>query len=173
MRLAQGLARVLPQFCFNRLRTALIRAANVQIGEGSLLMGDVILSGSGDWSALLSVGKETYITGPLRIDLGGAVRIGNGVNIGHDCLLLTVDHNIGPAWRRAGALTYAPIVIEDGAWLASRVTILPGVTIGSGSIVAAGSVVTSPVAPNTLVGGVPAKLLRKLASSEPCEVRTP
>jgi serine acetyltransferase len=161
----QGFGSLLPQFCFNRLRTNLWRAAKVRIGERSLLMGDVILSGEGDWPSLFSVGYDTFITGPLRINLGGSVHIGNNVNIGHDCLFLTVDHEIGPPWRRAGWSTNRAIVVEDGAWIASRVTILPGVTVGQGAVVAAGAVVASHVAPHTMVGGVPAKVLRKLSSS--------
>ena len=82
--------------------------------------------------------------------------------LGHDCLFLTVDHEVGPPWRRAGWSTHQPIVIGDGVWLASRVTVLPGVTIGNGAVVAAGALVASNVPPHTMVGGVPARLLRKL-----------
>ena len=162
LQLAQSLANVLPQFGFNRLRTALWRAVHFEIGAGSQVMGELYLSGSGDWPALLSVGVETYISGPLRINLGGAVRIGNGVNIGHDCLLLTVDHEIGSPQRRAGSSQNKSIVIEDGAWIASRVVILPGVKVGTGAVVAAGAVVTADVPPHALVGGVPARVLRQL-----------
>ncbi len=163
--LAQGVASVLPQFCFNRLRTALFRITKVPIGKGSHVMGDITLSGDGDWASLLSIGNDTYITGPLRINLGGSVRIGNDVNIGHDCLFLTVDHEIGPPSRRAGWSKHRSIVVEDGAWIASRVTLLPGVTVGMGAVVAAGAVVTSDVAPHTLVGGVPARLIRELPTA--------
>jgi len=165
VRLAQGVTNLLPQFCFNRLRTAIWRAADVQVGKGSLVMGDIILSGSGSWSSLVSVGNNTYITGPLRINVGAHVRIGNSVNIGHDCLFVTADHEIGPTERRAGQIAVRPIIIEDGAWIASRVTILPGVTVGHGAVVAAGAVVTSRVAPHTMVGGVPARVLRTLDGS--------
>jgi acetyltransferase-like isoleucine patch superfamily enzyme len=160
--LVQGAAQLLPQFRFNRLRTALWKLAKVPVGEGSLIMGDLYLSGAGDWASLFSVGEQTYITGPVRVNLGGALRIGSSVNIGHDCLFLTVDHHVGPPWRRAGASQYGTIVVEDGAWIASRVTVLPGVTIGAGAIVAAGSVVAAHVPPHTMVGGVPAKVIREL-----------
>lgn len=165
LNLVQGITNaLLPQFCFNRLRTALWRAVSVEIGERSVVMGDLFLSGNGDIASLLSIGADTYISGPLRINLGGPVRIGNGVNIGHDCLITSWDHEIGPPERRAGLSMSRPIVIEDGVWIASRVVLLPGVTIGRGAIVAAGAVVATDVAPNTLVGGVPAKLLRTLAA---------
>jgi acetyltransferase-like isoleucine patch superfamily enzyme len=163
--LVQGLTRLfLPQFCFNRVRTGLWRALKYEIGGGSLIMGDIFLSGSGNWQSLFSVGYETYISGPLRINLGGAVRIGNRVNVGHDCLLLTVDHSMGGQERRAGISENKSIVIEDGAWIASRVIILPGVTVGKGAVVAAGAVVTKDVPPNTLVGGIPARTLRQLSA---------
>jgi len=164
-RLVQGVAATLPQFCFNELRTALWRAAGFKIGEGSLVMGDLHMAGLGDWPSLFSVGEYSYITGPLRMDLGGSVSLGNGVNIGHDCIFLTVNHQIGPRWRRAGWSTYGAITVGDGAWLASRVTILPGVTIGEGAIVAAGAVVSRDVDPHTMVGGVPARVIRTLDSS--------
>ncbi|MFT3925214.1 MAG: acyltransferase [Myxococcales bacterium] len=173
VRLAQTVGRFLPQFCFNRLRTTIWRAAKVKIGEGSLIMGDIVLTGmSEDWSSLLSVGRHTYITGPLRIDLGGEVRIGDRVNIGHDCLFVTVDHEIDSEWRRAGSPTQKAVVIEDGAWIASRVTLLPGVTIGRGAVVAAGAIVASDVAANTLVGGVPARLIRELPRTSRVPTRT-
>jgi acetyltransferase-like isoleucine patch superfamily enzyme len=153
---------LLPQLNFNHLRTALWRAAGFDIGKRSQIMGELHLSGSGDWTSLLSVGNDTYITGPLRINLGGSVRIGSAVNVGHDCLFLTVDHEVGPPWRRAGLSTHLPIVIDDGVWIASRVTVLPGVTIGRGAVVAAGAVVATDVPPHTMVGGVPARILRQL-----------
>jgi acetyltransferase-like isoleucine patch superfamily enzyme len=166
LRLAQGLGKLIPQFCLNRLRTALWRAAKVPIGRDSMIMGELLLSGAGNWAELFSVGDETYITGPLRVNLGGAVRIGHAVNIGHDCLFLTVNHDIGPPWRRAGLSKQGTITIEDGAWIASRVTILPGVTVGQGAVIAAGAVVTHRVPPHTLVGGVPARVLRTLSGPE-------
>jgi maltose O-acetyltransferase len=164
---------LLPQSCFNRVRTALWRAAEMSIGEGSLLMGDVLLSGAGDFKSLLSIGDETYMRGPLRIDLGGEVRIGNRVDIDANCAFFTVDHEVGPPHRRAGLSTYGSIVIGDGVWIASRVTILPGVTIGDGAVLGAGAVVVSDVEPNTLVGGVPARVLRKLEAERANERSDP
>lgn len=156
------LSRALPQFSFNRTRTALLRAMGVRIGRGSLVMGSVNMTGRGGDVSLLSIGEDTFISGPLYVDLGAAVRIGDWVRLGHEVMILTRDHQIGPPHFRCGKTVPKPIDIGDGAWIASRVTILPGVTIGRGAVVASGAVVTSDVPPDTLVGGVPAKILRTL-----------
>ena len=63
--------------------------------------------------------------------------------------------------KRAG-MTYAPIHIGKNVWIGANATVLAGVTIGDGAIVAAGAVVTKDVAPNTVVGGVPAKVIKKI-----------
>lgn len=162
--LAQS-ARLFPQQSFNRTRTALLRAAGARIGEQSLIQGPVRFTGMGNSCRLLWIGDHTLITGPLHVDLGAPLRIGNRVRIGHDVSLLTISHAIGPEWLRSGASEASSIEIGDGAWLASRVTVLPKVRIGAGAVVAAGAVVTRDVAPNTLVAGVPARLIRNLPVS--------
>src|SRR5450432_2052880 len=127
---AEALSVALPQQTFDRTRTALLRAAGVRVGPQSLLQGPIRITGIGNRCAMLSMGKCTIITGPLHIDIGAPVRIGSFVRIGHDVTLLTIDHRIGPEMLRAGKTEFGPIEIGDGAWIASRVTILPNVTIG-------------------------------------------
>jgi maltose O-acetyltransferase len=156
------LAETLPDSAFTNTRTALLRAAGVKIGHHSMIQGKLRVTGKGNPCELLSIGKETLITGGLHVDLGAPVRIGDWVRIGHDVSLLTITHDVGPAWFRAGTSCFGEIVIEDGCWLASRCTILPNVVIGAGSIVAAGSVVTRNVPPHTLVAGVPSRVIRDL-----------
>jgi maltose O-acetyltransferase len=78
-----------------------------------------------------------------------------------------MDHEMGPSASRCGRLVAAPIEVGDGVWLASRVTILPGVAVGKGAVVAAGAVVTHDVAPDTLVAGVPARFVRDLDKETP------
>lgn len=160
--LAEAASALLPQQTFIRTRTALLRAAGVRIGSNSLVLSAVRLTGIGDPCRYLTVGDYTIITGPLHVDLAASVRIGNCVRIGHDVSLLTINHQIGERWLRAGVSFSAPIDIGDGVWIASRVTVLPGVTIGAGSVVAAGAVVTRDVPPDTLVAGVPARAVRSL-----------
>ena len=90
----------------------------------------------------------------------GGIYIGDDVLIGHNACLLTLNHAKEPENR--ADMYPAPIHIGDQAWLGSNVTVLPGVTIGEGAIVAAGAVVTKDVAPNTIVGGIPAKFIKNV-----------
>jgi acetyltransferase-like isoleucine patch superfamily enzyme len=138
------------------------RTLGVRIGERSRIFGSLDVTGPGDARRLLSVGRDTMITGPLHVDLDAEVHIGDRVHIGQDVALLTVDHEIGGPDRRCGMNRPAPIIIADGAWIGARAVILPGVTVHSGAVVAAGAVVTKDVESETLVGGVPAKLIRRL-----------
>ncbi len=159
-------ATLFPQQSFARTRTMMLRAAGVRIGPQSLVQGAVRITGVGNPCSYLSIGTYTIITGPLHVDLAAPVVIGNCVRIGHDSSLITVNHQIGPKWLRAGTSEFGPIEIGNGAWLASRVMVLPNVRIGAGAVVAAGAVVTRDVPPNTLVAGVPARVIRELDASE-------
>jgi acetyltransferase-like isoleucine patch superfamily enzyme len=98
-------------------------------------------------------------TGHAPIDIADEVMIANKTN------LVTGGHPVPPDQRR-DYLTAAPIAIETNVWIGTAATILPGVTIGAGSVVAAGAVVTHDVLPATLVAGVPATVIRELESAE-------
>ena len=158
LRLATLPAALLPHFTFNRVRTALYRLAGMTIGRGSLILGRIELAGPGDIAKRFILGRDSYITAPLYADLSALISIGDQVYIGHHAVFITTNHEIGNSVQRCGVWRCAPIVIENGAWIGARATILPGVTIGAGSVVAAGAVVAKSVPPNTLVGGVPAKI---------------
>ena len=159
------LASSLPIQSMDRSRTALLRRAGVSIGPCSLVQGPLLVTGSSDNPCLkLSIGTFSLISGALHCDIGAPIRIGDRVRIGHNVSLLTVDHEQGAVDMRSGVTKYGPIEIGDGAWLASHVMVLPGVRIGAGAIVAAGSVVTRDVPDNTLVLGVPARVARDLSS---------
>jgi acetyltransferase-like isoleucine patch superfamily enzyme len=168
---AHSISRLLPQFAFNRTRTALLRAAGFHIGARSAVMGVFDVTGPGSVSELFSIGERTLISGPVHINLGAPVRIGNRVRIGHHVLLLTIDHEIGLSASRCGKLSAAPITIGDGAWLGSRVTVLSGISIGAGAVVATGAIVTRDVPPDTLVAGVPARFVRDLELDQPKSTR--
>ena len=82
--------------------------------------------------------------------------------IGPNVSLITSGHPVEPSRRRAG-VTAKPIVIERNVWIAAGATIIGGVTVGENSVLAAGSVITKDVAPNTFVGGNPARVIRSIA----------
>ena len=106
------------------------------------------------------LGADGFINAGCRFQDQGGIHIGDRALIGHNCVIVTLNHNMDPA-RRANLLP-APVRIGADAWLGSNVTVLPGMAIGEGAVVAAGAVVTHDVAPRTVVGCVPAKLIRNL-----------
>jgi acetyltransferase-like isoleucine patch superfamily enzyme len=160
--IAEAVTRVVPHLTFNHTKTAVLRASGLRIGRRSLVMGPLRITGEVGWRELLSIGESTMITGPLHVDVGAPVVIGSRVHLGHDVALLSIDHRIGDHDERCAEVRAHPITIGDGAWLGARVTILPGVTVGEGAVVAAGAVVTRDVPPDTLVAGVPGRVIRSL-----------
>ena len=96
--------------------------------------------------------------------LGGTIIIGDDVLMGPDVVMMATSHRfdrIDIPINQQGAREERPIVIGNDVWIGTRVIILPGVKIGNHSIVAAGSVVTKSFEDYSIIGGVPAKLLRK------------
>lgn len=113
-----------------------------------------------DFGKNIHIGENVFINSGCKMQDQGGVFIGNDVLIGHNACLLTLNHDADPECR--ADMHPEPIHIEDKAWLGSNVTVLPGVRIGEGAIVAAGAVVTKDVEKNTVVGGVPAKVIKKI-----------
>lgn len=93
------------------------------------------------------------------------VHIGNNVMVGPNTLITTVGHPIDYRRRRNYLACAKPIIIEDDVWIGGSVTILPGITIGHGAVIAAGAVVTKDVPPCIVVGGVPAKIIKQIEIS--------
>lgn len=160
---AEAISSLLPRQTFGRTRTALLREAGVAIGTGTLVLGPVRMTGVvPNPCSYLSIGRNSIVMGPLHVDLGAEVRIGDRVHVGHDVSLLTISHSLASSWIRSGKSHASGITIGDGAWIAARVVILPGVTVGAGAAVAAGAVVSRDVPPHTLVAGVPARVIKTL-----------
>ena len=104
----------------------------------------------------ISIGSGTVVGLWCSLDGRRGIEIGRNVNISSEVAFWTLQHDHrDPEFGNVGA----PIVVGDFAWLSFRSTILPGVTIGEGAVVAAGAIVTKDVAPYSIVGGVPAKLI--------------
>jgi acetyltransferase-like isoleucine patch superfamily enzyme len=107
----------------------------------------------------IRVGARVFINQNCTFYSLAPIIIGDDVLIGPNVSLITSEHPVAPSQRRA-FLVGKPIVIENNVWVAAGSTVIGGVTIGENAVVAAGSVVTKDVPPNTLVGGNPAKVLR-------------
>ncbi len=105
-----------------------------------------------------TIGAYSRVNRNCTLDARGPLRIGENVSISPEVMILTAYHRIDdPEFR----VETKPVVIEDHVWIGSRATILAGVTLGRGSVVAAGAVVARDVAPLEIVGGVPARPIGK------------
>lgn len=107
-------------------------------------------------------GSHVFLNANLMILGSGVVTIGDHALIGPDARFYTVNHAADIGLRREGWERAFPITIEDDVWLGGSVVVCPGVTIGRGAIVAAGSVVTKDVPPGVVVGGNPARVIRPI-----------
>lgn len=120
--------------------------------------------------------RGTEILGPVTIgsnvliNRDGYIRrnvtLGDGVFLGPFVRLITDGHEVAGPKQRAGKNTWEPITIGNGTWIGASTTVVGGVTIGEGCVVAAGSVVVHDVPPHTLVGGVPARRIRDLPTAK-------
>jgi acetyltransferase-like isoleucine patch superfamily enzyme len=113
-----------------------------------------------DFGENIHIGKNVFINHACTFMDRGGITLEDNVLIGPKVNLITTNHPINPAERRA--TISQPIVIKKGAWIGVGATILPGVTIGENSIVAAGAVVSKDVPDNTIVGGIPAKFIKSI-----------
>lgn len=113
-----------------------------------------------DFGKNIRVGKNVFINCCCCFQDQGGITIGDGALIGHNVVLATINHGFAPEHR--GDNHFAPIVIGRHVWIGSNATVLQGVTIGDGAVAAAGAVVTKDVPPMTVVGGVPARVIKKI-----------
>jgi acetyltransferase-like isoleucine patch superfamily enzyme len=152
----------IPRMTFGWLRPALYRLAGVRIGPHTRIFGVMEIEGPGAIYENVTIGDHCSLTTPLFLNASAAIRIGNRVVIGHHVVIVTDSHRMDDPAQRGGERFARPVAVEDGVWIGARATILAGVTLGQGCVVAAGSVVTRDVPPHTLVGGVPARVLKQL-----------
>jgi len=160
--LAQILLAPLPLHVGNRVRALVLRLAGFHIGRGTVIWGAPTITGSGDLYSRLHIGEFCWLNVGIFFNLGAEIFVGDRAGIGHQVMILTETHDIGDSSRRTGPVRPLPVKIGAGVWIGARATILPGVTIGEGAVVAAGSLVTKDVPANVLVAGVPAKEIREL-----------
>ena len=108
----------------------------------------------------ISIGRRTFINMGCTFQDWGGITIGDDCLIGHNCTICTVNHESSPESR--GDMTCTPVVIGNRVWIGADATILPGVMVGDGAIVGAGSVVTKSVPPRHVVAGIPARIIKRI-----------
>src|SRR5690606_12468030 len=138
---------VFSKFPSRRIRHLFYRKImNFEIGERSnIFLGAWITSSVG-----LKMKSKSVINANCHLDTRGGIKIGKNVSISPEVAIVTGDHNIHDPKFRA---RFRKVIIEDNVFIGFRALILPGITIGRGSIIAAGSVVNKNVPPLTIVGG--------------------
>ena len=112
----------------------------------------------------IHIGKNVFFNMGCKFQDQGGIFIGDGALIGHNVVLATLNHAQSPSDR--ASMIPAPIRIGKNVWIGANATVLPGVTIGDGAIVAAGAVVAKDVPENTIVGGVPARIIRTISEED-------
>ena len=113
-----------------------------------------------DFGKNIHIGQRVFINACCHFQDHGGIFIGDDCQIGHNVVFATLNHGLDPKDRKS---TYpAPIVLARNVWIGANATILQGVKIGDNAVVAAGAVVTKEVEPNTIVGGIPARVIRHI-----------
>jgi acetyltransferase-like isoleucine patch superfamily enzyme len=136
------------------MRALFSRLTGVPVDESFWLMQPFYT----DFGKNIRVGRNVFINHACEFMDRGGITIGDDVLIGPKVNLVTINHPLDPARRRSTFC--APIEIEKGAWLGAAVSVMPGVTIGEYAVVAAHAVVTRDVPARTVVGGIPARVIR-------------
>ena len=140
-------------------RYALLKTLAKSVGDNVSIFPGVYLLNVQE----LEVGDNVSIQPMAYIESYGGIKIGNNVSFAEGASLFSVSHgykDVNVPIKDQGLIPL-PIEIQDNVWIGTKATVLGGVTVSSGCIVAAGAVVNKSTEENTVVGGVPAKLLRK------------
>lgn len=151
---------VLPRFrLLNSIKKIYLMVVGAKIGKRPVFYHNVWISPGKH----LIVGDDVDFALGVIVSTAGGVEIGDRVLIGYNTCILSTNHNIPKARGRIffAGHSKSKISIHNDVWIGANCTILPGVTIGEGSVIAAGSVVTKDVPQYAVVAGVPAKIIRE------------
>lgn len=135
-------------------KVRILRFCGIEVGENTVIGLHVYID-----QPTIKIGHDCIINVGTTIICGAGaanISIGNNVQIGPNSTILGVTHKIGDQNSRAGKQNYQAVKISDGSWLGGNVTVIPGVNIAKGCIIAAGAVVIKDTEPNGLYAGVPA-----------------
>lgn len=154
------LLRFIGYIPFHNIRIFFYRLSGIKIGKGSAIHM---------WAGFyqpknITIGNDTILGDHAFLDGRARLDIGSHVAIASQVLIYNSQHDIDSEDFRG---VNKPVIIEDYVFIGPRAIILPGVTVGKGAVVAAGAVVTNNVEPFTIVGGVPAKVIRKRLNTNP------
>lgn len=143
---------------FNKFKSYLMRKRGATIGDRVKLLSGIWI----DRFSELEINDDASLAKDITMVAAGGIQIGERTMIGYGTIILTANHRIptnrGP--MRFSGTELNKVTIEDDVWIGARVVLLPGITVGEGSIVGAGAVVNKDVQPFSIVGGVPAKVIR-------------
>ena len=161
------LANYLPRLKISdKIGYRLLRLAGMKIDGRCMILSPLGIRPIGG-AENIEIGRGTFINSDIRFGVpDGKVVIGNNVLIGARVSFETVGHSTSYTPGKMRKRTTGSIVVGNDVWIGAGVIIVQGVTIGNGAIVAAGSVVTRNVEPNTIVGGVPAKFIKNVEVEE-------
>ena len=169
----ETLARLLRNFCINvlpdlwivnrYLRPAVAQLFGASCGSGVILQKGIFYGNVRN----LKIGQRSVICRGAFLDGCGRIDIGENVGIAFQVTFITSSHEIGAAQKRVGSLTRANIQIGNGCWIGARAIIGPGVIMAAGSVLSAGSSLMRACPPNSLVAGIPGRIVTTLAK-EPC-----
>lgn len=146
---------------------SIVVGENVSIGKNSILNAWNNFKGS-QYDPEISIGNNTHLGEGCHVSAINKIKIGNNVLIGRRVSIIDNSHGdstlidlLNPPSRRK-LTSKGAIIIEDNVWIGDKATILSDVTIGVNSIVGANSVVTKNVPPNSVVGGIPARIIKTI-----------
>lgn len=145
---------------FFEIKNKLLSILGVEIGKHTKIVGPIYF----DVNSFVKIGEKVWIGKNFTINGNGNTHIESNVDIAPNVVILNGSHYIGDLNRRAGMGKTYTTTIKKGCWIGAHSILLNGVTIYSSSIIAAGSVVIKDVESNILVGGNPAKFIKKLES---------
>lgn len=143
-------------------RTRLLRELFAEVGDGAWIEPTLRVA----YGCTTRLGTGVYANFGLTLVDDVEITVGDRVMFAPNVTISTTGHPVHPDLRTDGSQFSAPVVIEDDVWVGAGAVILPGVTVGRGSVVAAGAVVTGDVPPMTVVGGVPARVLREITDAD-------
>lgn len=143
-----------------KLRRKTYKLFGLEIGDSLISPG--CFFGNIKHYSKIKIGNNVFINYNCFFDTSSDIEIGDNCAIAMDVMICTGTHAIGDEKQRTGSFISQPVKINNGCWIGTRATILPGVNIGNGCVIAAGSVVIKDCKPNSLYAGVPAKFIKDL-----------